>query len=455
MHVRFWGTRGSLPKSGPGTVRYGGNTSCVEVRSNRGTLVMIDCGSGAHAFGQELMKTDPKLKHGHMLISHTHWDHIQGFPFFTPLFIPGMSWDIYGPKGLGSSLHAALSEQMQYTYFPIGIEKLGAKIRFHELMEGTFEIDDIVVRTQYLNHPGLALAYRLEADGASVVYACDHEPNCHDLACGNGHVTGSDLDHAEFLAEADLVIHDAQYTPEQYSQKVGWGHSTPEYATLVSQFAGASKLAITHHDPLHVDDDIDALVNAAKEKTLKPGSSLEVFPAGDGQRVDLPKRGKKSAGNKTGNARDIPFLTAEDLVVYLWVSQADKVKLISEGLNMHGVSVKSMSNHKALISALAKERPSMIIMDQDTPGLDSVEFWEQLRSSQKKDAPDIPVMVIGDNEDPALYQAGILEWLIEPFSSEYLWTRVTACLLRNLRRKKSSQSPASRLMGLLRGGPAG
>ena len=450
MHVRFWGTRGSLPKSGPGTIRYGGNTSCVEVRSDRGTLVMIDCGSGAHAFGQELMKTDPKLKRGHMLISHTHWDHIQGFPFFTPLFIPGMTWDIYGPKGLGASLHEALSEQMQYTYFPIGIEKLGAKIRFHELGEGSFEIDDIVVRTHYLNHPGLALAYRLEADGNAVVYSCDHEPNCRSLAAGEGQITGSDHDHAEFMAESDLVIHDAQYSPEEYDQKIGWGHSTPEYATRICQYADVARLAVTHHDPVRVDDDIDRMVADASKKTFKPDSRLEVFAAGDGHRVDLPARATQKRGKKTGNAQDVPFVSPESQVAYLWIKTSEKVKVISEGLEAHGMKVKTMRNHRSLISALEQQTPSLILMEQDTPGLDSEEFWTQLRSSQKKGAPDIPVMVIGDREDPALYQAGVIEWLIEPFSNEYLWTRVTSCLLRNKRYKKAETSPVSRLMKALR-----
>src|SRR5215475_11929040 len=151
MHLRFWGTRGSLPKPGPTTLRYGGNTSCVEVRTAGGTLIVLDCGSGAHGLGQALLAEASGPLHGHLLISHTHWDHIQGFPFFAPLFVPGQVWDIYGPGGQGGRLEAILAGQMEYTYFPITLEQLDATIRYHELSEGVFDLGAVQVTTQYLN----------------------------------------------------------------------------------------------------------------------------------------------------------------------------------------------------------------------------------------------------------------------------------------------------------------
>jgi len=185
MKVRFWGTRGSIAKPGPGTVRYGGNTACVEVRSAAGTLVVIDCGTGAHGLGQALLaEAGPRPLRGHLLISHTHWDHIQGIPFFAPFFVPGAEWDVYAPRGLALSLRETLAGQMQYTYFPITIENMGATVRYHDLVEGGFTVGDVEVRTHYLNHPALTLGYRLEADGASLVYACDHEPFARRLAAG-------------------------------------------------------------------------------------------------------------------------------------------------------------------------------------------------------------------------------------------------------------------------------
>jgi len=146
MQVTFFGTRGSLPVPGPLTVRYGGNTSCFAVRSAGGTLIVLDMGTGAYALGRELAASGNPVR-GHILISHTHWDHIQGLPFFAPLFRPGNEWDIYAPRGLGPSLREALSGQMQYTYFPLELEQLGATIRYHDLVEGSLTLGDIAVET--------------------------------------------------------------------------------------------------------------------------------------------------------------------------------------------------------------------------------------------------------------------------------------------------------------------
>src|SRR5919112_100733 len=166
MHVRFWGTRGSKPVPGPSTLRYGGNTSCIEVRSAACTLVVLDCGTGAFRLGQELMvesRSRGAPSRGHLLISPTHWDHIQAIPFFAPFFVPGNEWDLYAPRGLVGSMRETLCGQMQSTYFPLTLDQLGATIRYHELVEGDFTIADIRIRTQYLNHPALTLGYRIEA----------------------------------------------------------------------------------------------------------------------------------------------------------------------------------------------------------------------------------------------------------------------------------------------------
>src|SRR6266446_10896805 len=160
MDVRFWGTRGSLAKPGPTTLRYGGNTSCVEVRGVDGTLIVLDCGTGAHGLGQALVSAGGPRCDGHLMITHTHWDHIQGFPFFAPLFIPGNTWDIYAPGALGQQLERTLAGQMEYNYFPVTLAQLGASIRFHDLAEGRFTVGAVRVTTQYLNHPALALGYR-------------------------------------------------------------------------------------------------------------------------------------------------------------------------------------------------------------------------------------------------------------------------------------------------------
>src|SRR5579864_6950732 len=205
MRVCFWGTRGSIPKPGQSTVRYGGNSSCVELRSAAGTTVVLDCGTGALSLGAHLMQSGEKPLRGHLLISHTHWDHIQGLPFFAPLFVPGNEWDVYAPHGFAQSVRETLAGQMQHTYFPVDLGQLGATIRYHDLTEGVITVGDITVRTQYLNHPALTLGYRLEADGVTVVYCCDHEPHSRPLAYGSGEIGDQDRGHIEFARGADLL----------------------------------------------------------------------------------------------------------------------------------------------------------------------------------------------------------------------------------------------------------
>src|ERR1043166_8201934 len=195
MQVRFWGTRGSIAKPGPTTVRYGGNTSCVEVRLNDGQLLILDCGTGAHDLGRHLLAKGPMPLKGSVLISHTHWDHIQGIPFF----VPGCEWDIYAPQGFGETLRATLAGQMEYTYFPITPDAFGASIRYHNVSEGSFEIGGARIRTRFLNHPALTIGYRIEADGASLFYSCDHEPHAACAAEAGAQPTGPEAAPAHAL----------------------------------------------------------------------------------------------------------------------------------------------------------------------------------------------------------------------------------------------------------------
>ena len=159
MKIRFWGVRGSIASPGPKTVRYGGNTTCIEVRTDSNELLILDAGTGIFPLSQTLLAELPVR--ANVFITHSHWDHIQGFPFFAPLFVRGGHWDIYGPAGLGQSLRETLAGQMQYSYFPVTLDELGASIRFHDLAEGSFEIDDIRISTRFLNHPALTLGYQI------------------------------------------------------------------------------------------------------------------------------------------------------------------------------------------------------------------------------------------------------------------------------------------------------
>jgi phosphoribosyl 1,2-cyclic phosphodiesterase len=224
---------------------------------------------------------------GHILFSHTHWDHIQGMPFFAPLFAPGHVWDVYGPGGADRSLRETLAGQMHHSYFPVTIEQFGASVRYHDLVEGTFEIEDVKISTTYLHHTTRTLGYRMDADGVRVVYCCDHEPYSRALAGGNADIDGQDGGHAEFVRGADLLIHDAQYTAAEYPAKIGWGHSPVEYVVRLSEQAQVKRLALTHHDPLRDDDAMDRVLAGIRAGLADRASPLEVFAAAEGTTVEL------------------------------------------------------------------------------------------------------------------------------------------------------------------------
>ena len=212
---------------------------------------------------------------GHILISHTHWDHIQGIPFFAPLFVPGNEWDIYGPKGLGQSLRETLAGQMQYTYFPVTLDQCGAKIRYHDLVEGTFDIDDIKVSTRYLDHPALTLGYRLEADGVAVVYACDHEPHSRMLATGTGRSPGRICDTPN-SSIARIFSSTTRNTLPKSIRPRSAGAIAVEYVVKLGQYAEVKRVALTHHDPLRDDDAIDRLVASIRAR-LRENASHSTF----------------------------------------------------------------------------------------------------------------------------------------------------------------------------------
>jgi ribonuclease BN (tRNA processing enzyme)/CheY-like chemotaxis protein len=414
-------------------VRYGGNTSCVEVRSAAGTLVVLDCGTGLHDLGQALAATGQQPLRGHVLISHTHWDHIQGIPFFAPLFVPGNEWDIYAPRGLAQSLRETLAGQMQYTYFPITLEQLDASIRYHDLVEGSVEIGEIRLRTQYLNHPALTLGYRLEVDGAALVYACDHEPWARALATGEGAIGGHDRRHAEFLSGADLVIHDAQYTAAEYLAKAGWGHSTIEYAVAVSRLAGARRLALTHHDPLRDDDALDRLVEDVRAGLRGTGATLEVFAAAEGQVVELAVAGEPRPGQLEpvlAAAMDLPPALPEQSVL-LGTTDPARARALAEALEADGIRTLLAPDTDAAQRLFAASQPALVILDEHLPGMGGLETCRAIRSAATVHAREVPIVIAAQQEDTeAGAEAGVTDWLVGSFSTVYARTRVRAWLLR-------------------------
>jgi phosphoribosyl 1,2-cyclic phosphodiesterase len=267
-------------------VRYGGNTSCVEVRTQAGTFFVLDSGTGIRELGLHLMRQGLPVE-AHLLLGHTHWDHISGFPFFTPVFVRGNHVAIYGARDLDRSLRDVLAGQMHYTYFPVPLGDLQADISFTELEEGALRVGDATIRTHYLNHTAVCLGYRVEADDASLAYITDHEP----YGPVNGEaafVHGGDRRLVEFVRGVDLLIQDAQYTPEEYTERRGWGHGHTQYVTDVAIGAGARRLALFHHEPTHADDEVDRMVAYARQRAAERGSpDLDVFAAAEGAELSV------------------------------------------------------------------------------------------------------------------------------------------------------------------------
>ena len=428
MRVRFFGTRGSIATPGPHTLRYGGNTSCIEVQSNAGTLVILDMGTGAAVLGRELMARGEPSR-GHILISHTHWDHIQGIPFFSPLFVPGFEWDIYGPRGLHQGLRQTLAGQMQSTYFPVTLEQLGATIRYRELVEGRLRIGDIEVTCRYLNHPALTLGYRLEADGAALVYACDHEPHSHALASGVGDFLGEDRRHAEFLAGADLVVHDAQYLASEYPQKIGWGHSTIEYACAVARLAKVGQLALTHHDPMRDDAAIDALVDSLRTEGFRLAGP-QIIAAAEGHQVELSRRSFVAVAKSWLSAEAPPGTALAGRSAVLAMTTPSRIAELSDLLRDDEVHAHVCAVEDA--PALAEREQPMLVLLEDKGDDRATQACRAIR--RLRDIGDgLPIVVVMSSERHARADGvddGFTDVLVEPYSPNYARTRIRAWLMR-------------------------
>jgi phosphoribosyl 1,2-cyclic phosphodiesterase len=294
MRLRFWGTRGSIATPGEGTTRFGGNTSCIELTTGSGARIVLDCGTGARMLGNQLLSNGNGPVCATILLTHTHWDHTQGFPFFAPLFAPGNHFHVYGPDGAHLSLRDVLAGQMEHHYFPVELAQLAARISYEDLDEGAHEIAGMKVAAQQMNHPSPTLGYRITGDNATVCYLSDHEP-FYEGIWRDGAEPGrmdsilkeGDLRHAEFMQGADVVIHEAQYTPEEYPAKQNWGHSTYTYVVQLAAAAGVRRLVLTHHDPSHDDAFIDDVQARAQELAHRLDPALDVVCAYEGLDIAL------------------------------------------------------------------------------------------------------------------------------------------------------------------------
>ncbi|HEV3405002.1 MAG TPA: MBL fold metallo-hydrolase [Candidatus Dormibacteraeota bacterium] len=282
MRIKFWGTRGTRPTPGRRTLRYGGNTTCIEVRDRENNLLIIDSGSGIAELGSTCGPSEPLQ--AHLLITHTHLDHIQGFPFFLPAFVAGTTLTIVGPAGSAKSLQAAFADQTDPAYFPVRLGEMPAEMEFIERNPGeTFEVGALRITPHLLMHQIPTFGYRIDEGSSRFAFATDNE-----IALFANGTNGTLKDLANWCRDADLLVHDAQYSSEEYRTHAGFGHSTYEEALSLAEQAGVKELAFFHHDPMHSDIEIDALIEQALgNHRAAGGSDVNSFPAAEEMELAL------------------------------------------------------------------------------------------------------------------------------------------------------------------------
>lgn len=276
MIVKLWGTRGSLASPGPDTVRYGGNTSCVSVEGSNGTVLVLDAGTGVRVLGQSI---SPDIERIHILFTHLHMDHVQGLPFFEPLRLAGVEVHIWGPANASTSLENRLVRYLSPPLFPVRVHDLLSKLYFHELSNDRTEIGEFEVKAQMVIHPNPTLGFRIQENGATIAYLPDHEPALGAKGFPESAEWTSGYDLSEGV---DLLIHDCQYTTQEYTERIGFGHSSIMDSFRFAAEVNAKELVPFHHDPGHSDDLIDdmilqTLTEFQPKFTVTPGMEGAVF----------------------------------------------------------------------------------------------------------------------------------------------------------------------------------
>jgi phosphoribosyl 1,2-cyclic phosphodiesterase len=276
MRATVWGSRGTIAAPGPDTVRYGGETSCVAIDLADGSLLILDAGTGIRAFGTALGREHPRRID--LLISHLHTDHIEGLRFFQPFWEASVEFHIWGPPSPIRTLQQRIAPFFAPPFFPVHLRDVPSRPRFHEAGARTWTIGSATVSAAMIKHPGPSVGYRIEDGDRTIAYLPDHEP-----------ALGADLDTIgpEWVSglglarEADLLLHDAQYTRDEYEARLGWGHSTTEHAVTFARRSGARRLVLFHHDPTHTDEDLDRML--AEGRSLAEGTSTAVDLAAEGK----------------------------------------------------------------------------------------------------------------------------------------------------------------------------
>jgi phosphoribosyl 1,2-cyclic phosphodiesterase len=300
LRLRFWGVRGSIPAPGLETARYGGNTSCLTLEfpsaddPAKQTLFILDAGTGIRSLGLSLLRQKRVPLTAHLFLSHTHWDHIQGFPFFAPAFIPGNRILVHGGVGSDGELATVLTGQMLHRYFPVSLSELGSEISFQHTDEGTYEIAGARIHVDDLHHPGTTVGYRFDIGGRSIAYCTDTEPVDVKPGIEPAALRALPLDPnvLGLSRNADVLIHDAQYTDAEYPPKVGWGHSPLSFVIRTALAARVKRLILFHHDPMRLDEHLDAFLAEARALVLElaapDDAPLQVDAAAEGMDIVLP-----------------------------------------------------------------------------------------------------------------------------------------------------------------------
>lgn len=283
--LHFWGTRGSIPVSGQASARHGGNTTCLSFEYGD-ELLIFDAGSGIRDLGLVLADRAPRKLH--LFITHTHWDHIQGFPFFAPAFIPGFEIVVYGARGLHKDLESLLRGQLDPDYFPIQMVNMDASLDFVYLDDGPLQIGDVQVSWELVQHPGVTLGYRIEAGGRSVAFVPDNEIFQGHMGAPETIARATQLLDTyrpiiDFLTDVDLLIHEAQYTPKEYRQTARYGHSSFPNACFLAKITNAGRWVVVHHDPNHTDDFLQDKLNLTRQVLAGLDHPIEVVHGHDGR----------------------------------------------------------------------------------------------------------------------------------------------------------------------------
>jgi len=278
--ARCWGTRGSIPSPGSHTARYGGNTTSFEVRQGD-TRLIFDAGSGIRSLGLDLLENGGDFHH--IFLTHFHWDHIQGFPFFHPLYHPDIDIRIVGPKQNNIDVRSLFAGQMGPIYFPVPFSVVAATMSFEHLNEGTYEVGDVTLRTMRVKHPSYVIGFRIEVGGKVVCFVPDDEIESDMYEVEDGWYERV----VDFVRGADLLIHDSMYTDEEYPNRVGWGHSTFTQSLKLAEEGEVKKLLFFHHDPTRSDDELDEIVNRVRDDALARGCTVEMEAAAEGIEYEM------------------------------------------------------------------------------------------------------------------------------------------------------------------------